>query len=345
MFILRLMAFILIYVGILNVYTFIMCCIEKSRVEKGIRRSSESRLLSSGLIGGCFGLLLGIRVFNYKPNNLKLILCTTVLCVIWGIALLHIISALTLDRRIEFHRVTYSSPKLTQSLDGYTIAFITDTHDLPEEDLLKAVEKLNGYHPELLLLGGDFHSKYLTDERSMEILSTVMASDGIYGVEGNHDNYKTLFSAMKQYEITPLSNNGIKIRNGLFICGTDDLWNRYPDITKAASDAGQDDFVLLVAHNPDVTMIQDTNTVDLVLSGHTHGGQATFLGLWAPALSLRNSITDYGQRFLSGWTKSRDGVDVLVSNGTGTFSDVPRIFARPQVILLTLHCESNENDS
>ena len=76
--------------------------------------------------------------------------------------------------------------------------------------------------------------------------------------------------------------------------------------------------------------------VDLALSGHTHGGQAAFLGVWAPALALRKSITDYGQRFMSRWAESRDGVDVYVSNGAGTFSDVPRMFARPQVILLTL---------
>jgi predicted MPP superfamily phosphohydrolase len=82
-------------------------------------------------------------------------------------------------------------------------------------------------------------------------------------------------------------------------------------------------------------MIQDTTSVDLILSGHTHGGHVTFLGIWAPELTLRKTITDYGQRFMSGWTESRDDTPVYVSNGTGHVS-VPRIFARPQVILLTL---------
>ena len=340
MLILNLMVFFLVCVGLLNIDAFFMCCADKRRAKKSARRVPETRLLFLGLMGGCFGLLLGMRFFHHKTRKIRFILFVPILCVLWGIVLLHIISALTLDRFVEYRRVTYSASKITQSLNGYTIAFITDTHALPAEELRKIAKRLNRYQPDLLLLGGDFPSQSGAPGRSMEILSTVQAPDGVYGVEGNHDNYRTLFAAMKEYGVTPLSNSGYSIREGLYICGIEDLWNRSPDIAKAASGSMPDDFVLLLAHNPDVTMIQDTNTVDLILSGHSHGGQAAFLGLWAPALTLRNSITDYGQRFISGWAKSKDGVDVFVSNGTGTFSDIPRMFARPQVILLTLYQES-----
>ncbi|MDR3240290.1 MAG: metallophosphoesterase [Clostridiales bacterium] len=273
-----------------------------------------------------------MNVFHHKTKRLWAFVSYAVGSVI----LLHVFSALTLDRSIEYRRVAYASPKITPSLDGYTIAFVTDTHALPAEKLRQAVEKINAYHPDLLLLGGDFPSQSGAPERSMEILSAVRASDGIYGVEGNHDHFPTLFAAMEKYGITPLSNSGAAIQEGLYLCGVEDLWNRSPNIAEAASGAEEDDFVLLVAHNPDVTMRQDTANVDLVLSGHTHGGQITFLGLWAPALTLRRSITDYGRRFQSGWAKSKDGADVFVSRGTGTFSNIPRVFARPQIIVLTL---------
>ncbi len=104
----------------------------------------------------------------------------------------------------------------------------------------------------------------------------------------------------------------------------------------ATTESKRDDFVLLLAHNPDITMRQDTSNVDLTLSGHTHGGHVTFFGLWAPALTWNTVITDYGQRFMSGWAESRDGTPVYVSRGTGTFERTPRVFARPQVILFTL---------
>jgi len=82
-------------------------------------------------------------------------------------------------------------------------------------------------------------------------------------------------------------------------------------------------------------MVQDTRGIDIILSGHTHGGQITFFGFFAPAL-LPRVITDYGHHFSSGWSQSRDGTPVYVSNGLGNYQQVLRVFARPQVILITL---------
>lgn len=170
----------------------------------------------------------------------------------------------------------------------------------------------------------------------MEILSGVHTSDGIYGVEGNHDNFSVLFAAMEKYGITPLSNRGVSVREQFYLAGVEDLWNRSPDIAKATEDAGIGDFVLLLSHNPDVTMKQNTTNVDLVLSGHTHGGYVTLFGYLAPALAWSEVIIEYGQHFMSGWAKSRDGTDVFVSNGTGYLTLMPRVFSRPQIILITL---------
>ncbi len=170
----------------------------------------------------------------------------------------------------------------------------------------------------------------------MEILSAVQVSYGVYGVEGNHDNHAELFAAMEKYGIVPLSNSGVSVREGLFLAGVEDLWNRSPDIASAIEAAREDDFVLLLSHNPDVAMRQNTANVDLILSGHTHGGYVTLFGAFAPALVWSGDITEYGGDFMSGWAKSRDGTDVFISNGTGYFEAIPRVFARPQVILLTL---------
>ena len=247
-----------------------------------------------------------------------------------AIVLIHAVHGLTLDKIIQYKEMSFRSPNITAELDGYRIAFISDTHrSLTDKQFERIVGKLNGLQVDLLILGGDY-SPTERMRRAMAILSQVETTDGIYGVEGNHDDHRVLFPAMKEHNITPLSNSGVHIREKFFLSGVEDLWKRNPDIAQATADANADDFILLISHNPDVAMQQDTASIDLILSGHTHGGQITFFGLWAPAAG---SVSSYGQKFI-GWAESRDGVPVYVSNGAGEY--MPRIFARPQVIIITL---------
>jgi len=209
---------------------------------------------------------------------------------------------------------------------------------MPDASLEGVVSELNSRDIDLMLLGGDFSVHGDRYRESIAILSQVVTRDGIFGVEGNHDDHERLFAAMEANGMTPLSNSGVQIRQGFFLAGLPDLWNRREivSIYDAVSDADANDFVLMLTHNPDATMQQGTHAVDLVLSGHTHGGQITFFGIWAPYFTFRRSITEYGQLFMTGWSVSREGVPVYVSNGTGDYYNIPRVFARPQVILLTM---------
>jgi len=274
-------------------------------------------------------------------NKIKARKITIVLVIIGFLAIfIHIIHALTLDRIIQYKEISFYSPNVHADMNGYRIAFIADTHTLPEDYLRDIVEKLNNKQIDLLALGGDYHHDYKEVRLLMEILSQVEAKDRIFGIEGNHDNYAELFTAMEAHGILPLSNSGVRVREHFYIAGVEDLWNRSPDIGEAISGANEEDFVLLLAHNPDVTMLQDTTGVDLILSGHTHAGQITFFGIWGPYFALRRSITAYGQRFRTGWAVSRDNTPVYISNGTAIrYYHIPRVFARPQVIIITLFSE------
>jgi len=253
--------------------------------------------------------------------------------------LIHLISAATLDRKIDFKEVVFRSDRISSDINGYRIAFISDTHYMPIDTLESVVRELNQRDIDLLVLGGDYRVTTECRDITFEMLSKVVTTDGIYGVEGNHDCHVELFETMERFDIRPLSNSGYRLREGLFLAGVEDMWNRSPDIRMAIECANADDFTLLISHNPDLTMRQNTASVDLVLSGHTHGGHITFFGLWAPYLTMRRSITDYGQRFRAGWAESRDGVPVFVSVGAGGFDLVPRVFARPEVVIFTLVSE------
>jgi len=257
-----------------------------------------------------------------------------ILIITLAIALIHIVHALTLSRIIEFKEVRFSAPNIPSEMSGYRIAFVTDTHYISDARLRRVVEKLNRRNVDLVLLGGDFADKLQHMQKSVEILSHIRSTDGIFGVDGNHDVQTRLFAEMEEHGITPLSNSGVLVRKNFFLAGVEDLRKRNPDISKSVKKSNPEDFVLLISHNPDVTMKQSTASVDLMLCGHTHGGQITFFGIWAPIFTFTRHITEYGQRFRFGWAQSRDGTPVFVSRGTG--EHMFRIFSRPQVVLLTL---------
>jgi len=264
-----------------------------------------------------------------KARKIRIVL----LAILGVIVLVHGVHALTLDRIIVYREISFSSPNLPAELDGYKVAFVTDIHAVTDRRLQAVVDELHQRQVDLLLLGGDFTWDSDALERTMELLSQVQTRDGAFGIEGNHDDYAPLFAAMERHNITPLSNDGTYVRDGFYLAGVEDLWNRNPDVSTAIAGAGADSFVLLLSHNPDVSMQQDTTGVDLILSGHTHGGQLNFFGVWSIGLDTR-VISDYGTRFRGGWAESGDSTPVYVCRGIGEY--YPRVFARPEVTLLTL---------
>jgi len=268
-----------------------------------------------------------------RISSKKIIASMGILCL--AVILIHVVHAFTLDRMVEYKELTFKSPQVTSELDGYRVAFISDIHEMDDEDLRAVVEKLNTMDINLLVLGGDFSSDGRVPRTKLELLSQVRTTDGVFAVEGNHDNRARLFVALEECGITPLSDSGLKLHANLYLAGVTDYWGRDSSIAQATEAALPGDFILLVSHNPDITMVQDTVSIDLILCGHTHGGQATFFGLFAPAL-VPGRITNYGHRFTSGWSTSRDNTPVYVSNGVGQYLQVPRVFARPQVIVITL---------
>ncbi|MCL2674183.1 MAG: metallophosphoesterase [Defluviitaleaceae bacterium] len=269
-----------------------------------------------------------------KPPKRKAVSVLGVILLI--IVLIHVIHAATLDRIVVYNEITFSSPNLPPEMDGYRIAFVTDTHAELGIRLQGIVDELNQRNIDLLLLGGDFTFEVDELTRVMEIITQIETGDGAFGVEGNHDKYELLFPAMEAHGITPLSNSGVYVREGFFVGGVEDLWNRNPDVSAAIADAGEGSFVLLLSHNPDVSMMQDTTGVDLILSGHTHGGQVNFFGLWSLGLESR-VISHYGERFREGWSTSRDGTPIYTCRGIGEY--YPRVFARPEVTIITLRHE------
>ena len=288
--------------------------------------------LACGGIGAFLGMCL-----SKQPVSKKVKAFAAISLIIAIIPIIHIVHGVTLGRSIQYVEIDFHSENWPPHLNGYRIAFMTDIHVITDEALRKVVAELNQRNIDLLLLGGDFSMYNAHYQGSIRELSKTITSDGIFGVDGNHDNYNSLFTAMERYGITPLDNSGTHIRDGFYLAGVQDLWNRNPNIAQATHGAYESDFVLLVSHNPDVTMVQPTTGIDLILSGHTHNGQIAFFGF--PMYLLVGHITNYGTRFAYGFAYSADGVPMFTSRGIGVYYAIPRIFARPEVVIFTMYAK------
>jgi len=238
---------------------------------------------------------------------------------------------------IETKKVVIESEQIPAEFDGKKIVFLSDIHHGPffdQERVEYLVDQVNALQPDLILLGGDYvdgGSEYINPV--FKSLSKLKGPMGVYAVLGNSDPQYLTLKTITTSRVTYIGNkgfwieeNGSKIRVG----GVGDF-NNGNQIQKATTAAvNPEDFVILLTHNPDYFPEIDRSKVDVVLSGHTHGGQVTFFGLWAPVI---RSI--YGQKYRTGIIKEAN-TTLIVSNGLGTSVLPVRFFARPQIIVVEL---------
>lgn len=326
---------------LINTFTFLLYVADKQKAVKGRRRISEKTLLIFTILCGGIGALLGMHLVNHKTRKMKFKFAVVIGLIITLIPVIHIVHGLTLSKIIRYVEIEFRSENWPPESDGYRIAFMSDMHAITDEDMRKVAEELNDRNLDLLLSGGDFlmeDDHYIGTVRAMAQINT---TDGIFGVEGNHDDYKKLFQVQNEYGIKSLDNSGMYIREGFYLAGVHDMYNRKPYIKEAVASANPDDFVLLLSHSPDLSMKQPTDGIDLILSGHTHAGQITFFGYPFYLIYGSLPITDYGTRFAYGFARSAEDVPVFTTSGIGTFSDIPRIFTRPEVVIFTMYNEQS----
>ena len=152
---------------------------------------------------------------------------------------------------------------------------------------------------------------------------------------GNHDYklYDTLRVAAQRNGIAMLADEAAFIAAGFDTICIAGVYNSFRTTAsnKALVEALPVNlFTLMLAHSPDFA--QDSSVgCDLVLSGHTHGGQVTFFGLYTP---VKN--TKYGTRFLRGRNFTDNGVTVITTNGEGTSRRKVRFLVPSEIVVVTL---------
>ncbi|MFH1807459.1 MAG: metallophosphoesterase [Pseudomonadota bacterium] len=186
--------------------------------------------------------------------------------------------------RIEHHGLSVRHP----DLHGLCLAHLTDLHldsDLAYQRLPQAVRLVNSRRPDLVLLTGDYVS---WGEDHIEPFTEIAAGFHcpVVAVLGNHDHYagaERMTAALSSRGVRVLSNTSHVVEIGgahLRIVGIDDLRTQHADVAAAlAGLEARDDLRIVLTHVPTVADLLPASTADLILAGHTHGGQIAIQGL------------------------------------------------------------------
>ena len=243
--------------------------------------------------------------------------------------------------RVRHYKI--ESEQLPQSFEGYQIAFISDIHYpslFTRGRLAKITEKLQRTAPDILLLGGDYVTSGSYIEELFNSISSVNTTDGIYAVYGNHErrNKEQIAQSMLSHNITLLKDSVVGIERGdekIYIAGIYDSFEYSPSLIQPAECVPDTAFTILLCHTPDYAERSST-TADLTLSGHTHGGQVSLLGIYTP---VKN--TSYGRRFLKGKNRTSSGATVITTTGVGTSRKKIRFCVPSELVLIRLHRTKN----
>ena len=262
--------------------------------------------------------------------------------------------------KVEVNRQTFASPDLPKAFDGYKVVLFSDAHvgsytAWNEYVLKQAIDNINAQHPDMIVYTGDIQNTQPQDiYRHMDVLSSLKAKDGIYSILGNHDygdyicgntakkvaNMRETMSLEKQMGWTLLMNEHRYIDRGkshIIIAGMENDGDgiHFPqkgDIKKTLKGIDDDDFVLLLEHDPSSwrRKIIPDGRAQLTLSGHTHKMQFALFG-WCPM-----SLTS---KEVSGWyTEGQQSL--FVSAGLGGL--IPFRFGAPgEIVVITLKVQSN----
>ena len=243
--------------------------------------------------------------------------------------------------KVTKHAISLS--RLPSEWDGLTIAHVTDIHlgklsDL--DDAREIVDMTNRLGADLIVLTGDFVSR--ADSISLplvEVLRDLHAPMGKFAVLGNHDHWTDSAKIIAMFEaagINFLTNeNHIFTRKGksLAIGGVDDLVEGNPDVLRTFRGVDKNIPRILLCHNPDYaeTMPAGAN-IDLMLCGHTHGGQVR-VPLVGPVM-LPITHRKYAEGLVEG-----PQCPVFISRGLGMVEIPVRFNCSPELPLITLRAK------
>ena len=283
-------------------------------------------------------------MMNHKKKNAIILVAVSiafvaiVIWIAWG------------NSALMVNEIKITNDKIPQSFEGFRIAQVSDLHNAElGKDNNKLIEKLNECEPDIIVLTGDLiDSNHTNLEVALSFARQAVKIAPCYFVTGNHEawigsQYEELKTSLENAGVTVLQDEAIELNYGdecIQLIGLND-----PDFSERDSFLSEsiletklsqvnigNGFTILLSHRPEHFNVYQNKNIDLVLSGHAHGGQfrlPVLGGVIAPNQGLFPKY-DAG-------TYTENGTTMIVSRGIGN-SIIPfRVNNRPEIVLVELH--------
>lgn len=233
------------------------------------------------------------------------------------------------------------SPKIKEPTK---VVMLSDLHidvDVPAKKVKSIVDRVNALNPDAIVLVGDIidnTSKNLYTQ--MEELKKLKAKYGVYVTLGNHEFYVGArdwafkFSSMG---MNFLNSYGVKVADtGLYIAGIPDInaaqgYKMPISIEKSLYNATKEDYVIMLSHSPKLLDDMSADKINLILSGHTHGGQI---------FPFHYFVKQSNEGMLAGFY-NRNGIDFYISRGTRYWGPPMRLFAPSEITVFNFKPQNN----
>jgi len=258
-------------------------------------------------------------IFRSKFSSDKARLLTTVIagCVLCAV---YITGAMINAYSVQRTDYAFSTDKLSEQ-GSLRIALISDCHlgaALDGERLEQQIGRISACQPDILAVTGDLVDSGTSREDMLAACAALGKADtalGVYFVPGNHDggnayfSEKELYDALERNGITVLADESVLIEDSFYLCGRKDAYDRSrASIDKLLEPLDMDKYIIVLDHQPTDYEAEAHSGADLVLSGHTHGGQLLPLNLALVPMGFCDKV--YGHSDI-------DGTHFVVTSGIG----------------------------
>ncbi len=244
------------------------------------------------------------------------------------------------NKHLETTHYTYEAEQLGVDLDGYRIVQISDLHNAKfGKNNQKLVDRIRECDPDMIVLTGDLvDSNHTNVDRAVQFVNEIVKICSVYYVTGNHEywldtsEYENLMDGLASAGVIILDDQVVEISRGdakFRLVGLDD--KSLADGTLEALLSDEKELTVVLAHEPQYFARYAGTGVDLVLSGHAHGGQFR--------LPFVGGIVAPDQGFLPEYTAGEyymNGTEMIVSRGLGNSVVPVRLFNYPEIVCVEL---------
>ena len=323
------------YMLIINLAAFILYGIDKRKAYKGKNRISERTLIAVMVLGGVFGAVLAMLVFRHKTRKKKFQMIGAISGILY---IIFICFCLYQNYHIVVTEYDIETRKQENELDGYTIVHISDLHNqffgIRQERLIQRIRECE---PDIICVTGDALDVAHTNYSLAEIFfKEAVEIAPVFYITGNHeewlkgDRFTAFEHKIASYGVYLMDDTMIN-PGSISLYGISD--GNLSSSTKLPSEISDSEaYSILLAHEPTYFERYSELGVDLVLTGHNHGGQIRLPG----KEGLLSADFEFFPEYDAGIFESEQ-TTMVVSRGLGNSVLPVRINNYPEIVKIVIN--------